>query len=66
MSGALPSAGWPGPNSRYMSVFHGEYSASPLTSMSPTHLIDEIPTQSGTTRRTGPPWSGGSGRPFIS
>ena len=51
---------------RYHFVFHGEHSGVVETSMRPTHLMLAIPIQPGTTSRTGKPWSGGSGSPFIS
>ena len=35
------------------------------TSIRPTHLTLLIPTQPGTIARTGKPWSGGTGSPFI-
>ena len=38
---------------------------SVATSILPTHFTLDDPTHPGTTARTGKPWSGGSGSPFI-
>ena len=55
----------PTPCMRYHFVFQGEVSAVVVTRSSPSHLMLAIPTQPGTISRTGKPWSGGSGSPFI-
>ena len=48
-------------------VFHGELTPKlRVTRSSPSHLMLAMPTQPGTTRRAGKPWSRGSGAPFIS
>ncbi len=47
------SAGKPPPVIRYHFVFHGEVSSVVETSREPSHLMLPMPTQPGSTRRTG-------------
>ena len=64
VSGGL-SVGKSPPVIRYHLVFHGEVSSVRATSSDPSHLMLAIPTQPGSTSRSGAPWSGNSGAPFI-
>ncbi len=64
VSGGL-SAGQSPPVIRYHLVFHGEVSGELDTSRDPSHLMLAMPTQPGTTRRSGKPWSGSSVRPLA-
>ena len=59
------SAGYEPPVIRYHLVFHGEVSSVVATSSEPSHLMLAMPTQPGSTSRTGKPWSGSRGSPFI-
>ena len=52
----------PLPCIRYHRVFHGESSTRVVTRSSPSHLMLAMPTQPGTTRRAGNPWSRGQRR----
>ena len=46
-------------------MFARTHTFSVATSTRPTHFTLDDPTHPGTTARTGKPWSGGSGSPFI-
>ena len=65
VSGGL-SAGYDGPVIRYHLVFKGEVSVVRATSSEPSHLMLPMPTQPGSTRRSGKPWSGSSALPLAS
>ena len=59
------SAGWSPPLMRYHSVDHGEASSEVETSSEPSHLMLAMPTQPGSTSRTGKPWSGARSSPLT-
>ena len=56
-TGLTESGGWPGgyapPVMTYHLVFHGEVSCVRATSSEPSHLIEPMPTQPGSTKRSG-------------